>query len=376
VAIVAVAAAAYFALRPAGDAAPAQVPLAEAAAPPAVEPAPAEPPAPEPERPDPPAPAAAAPPPQPVSSAAASSSSASRRPPANAAPSGAGAAGATAAAGGSSARPSAAPGAKPVESVRPPARPADAAGVETRRTIEIAQSKLKAGLADQAVADLEELIRAQPSARAALPAYLLLAEIRERQGRLDDAMSAYVEVMDRYRDDPRAADAWFRHGQTLLKSRRRGREAEAHTLFANTVLKFPGTPAALLAIQAKAQLEDRTRMKAADPVTGTTVPASLLTYREIAASYPSASEAAYWRMADIYDDIRRYDLAAAALTSLVERFPSTRYDAYFELAELLERRLKDRARAREMYARVPPSSSNYQKAQDRLRSLREPRPGA
>jgi serine/threonine protein kinase/tetratricopeptide (TPR) repeat protein len=370
VAIVAVAAAAYFALRPASDAAPVEAQLTEAATQPTVEPAPVEPvaapDAPAAERPEPPPTATVAAPPPAAAAAARSSSPASRREPAPPA----GSAAATGAAAGSSARPPAVPAARPAESARPPARTTDTAGVEARRTIEIAQSKLKAGLLDQAVADLEELIRAQPSARTALPAYMLLAEVRERQGRLDDAMGAYVEVMDRFRDDPRAADAWLRHGQTLLKSRRRGREAEAHKLFANTVLKFPGTPAALVAIQAKAHLEDRTRMRASDPVTGTTVPAALITYREIAASYPSASEAAYWRMAEIYDDIRRYDLAAAALTSLVERHPSTRYDAYFELAEILERRLKDRARAREMYARVPASSSNYQKAQDRLRSLK------
>ena len=73
------------------------------------------------------------------------------------------------------------------------------------------------------------------------------------------------------------------------------------------------------------------------------------------------------KLAQLYIQMKRYDLAAATLEKLAERDPENRYDAWFAAAEVADRRLKDAARARSAYARVPHSSIHFADAQKRLR---------
>ena len=61
-------------------------------------------------------------------------------------------------------------------------------------------------------------------------------------------------------------------------------------------------------------------------------------------------------------------LAAATFADLGTRFPATRYEAWFAAGELFEKQLKDPARARDAYAKVPAGSSRYEAAQKKLAS--------
>ena len=70
-----------------------------------------------------------------------------------------------------------------------------------------------------------------------------------------------------------------------------------------------------------------------------------------------------------YDDLKRYDLQAQALTALGTSFPKTRYDAWWEAGEVYERRLRENARAKEAYSRVPNTSRRYRDAQKKLSEL-------
>ena len=66
------------------------------------------------------------------------------------------------------------------------------------------------------------------------------------------------------------------------------------------------------------------------------MPAAITTYVKLAESYPNtdSAEAALWRLSELYDDLRRYDLAAQALETLGGRFPNTRHDVWWRAGEL------------------------------------------
>jgi hypothetical protein len=88
----------------------------------------------------------------------------------------------------------------------------------------------------------------------------------------------------------------------------------------------------------------------------------------LAERYPNSqpAEEALWKMANHYEDLKRFDLAAVALTDLGTRFPRTRYDAWWEAGELYEKRLKDDANAKQAYSKVPSSSRRYRDAQRKI----------
>ena len=101
------------------------------------------------------------------------------------------------------------------------------------------------------------------------------------------------------------------------------------------------------------------------------MPAALVSYRQLTEAYPQAAtaEAAFIRLARFYDDIKRYDLQAQALTALASYFPKTRHDAWWEAGEVFERRLRDVAKAKDAYSRVPTTSRRYRDAQKKLSEL-------
>jgi hypothetical protein len=72
------------------------------------------------------------------------------------------------------------------------------------------------------------------------------------------------------------------------------------------------------ALALKERLEERDGLRDVDPVLGS-VPASLVTNRLLSSLYPTSrlSEAALWRLAQLYDELRKPELAAAALSTLV-----------------------------------------------------------
>ncbi|MEP7310660.1 MAG: tetratricopeptide repeat protein [Acidobacteriota bacterium] len=71
------------------------------------------------------------------------------------------------------------------------------------------------------------------------------------------------------------------------------------------------------------------------------------------------------KLADMYEDLKRFDLAAQSLEDLGERFPTGSHDAAWRAAELFDRKVKDMTSARSAYGRVPTTSSHYREAQKR-----------
>jgi TolA-binding protein len=246
----------------------------------------------------------------------------------------------------------------------PNRRPPDALAEQIR----IARAKYDARLYDQALADLKAGMSSAPGSPNAPEAQLLVGKILQVQTRLDDAMAAFVELKQKYGTSPEVAEGTFLHAGLVLQSRRDDREAEARRLYAEIPQSHPSSPWAPRALARRAAIEDRLKTRLDDATLGASVPVSLPTHRWLAQEYPNASEVeeSLDRLADMYEDLRRYDLAAQALFDLVQRFPGNGRDAAWRAAELFEKRVRDPQRARESYALVPPRSSHYRDAQKKL----------
>jgi TolA-binding protein len=243
-------------------------------------------------------------------------------------------------------------------------RPSDSLAEQIR----IARAKYDARLYDQALADLEAGMTASPTSPNAPEAQLFVGKILQLQSRPEDAMAAFVEVRGKYASSAEASEAAFLQAGLVLQSRRNDREAVARSLYSEIARAHPSSPWAPRALARRAVIEERNKARVPDSALGTTVPASLSTHRNLVTDYPSASEAeaSFDRLAEMYEDIRRYDLAAQALAELTRRFPNNNRDAAWRAGELFEKRVKDPQRARESYSLVPPRSSHYRDAQKKL----------
>ncbi len=106
-------------------------------------------------------------------------------------------------------------------------------------------------------------------------------------------------------------------------------------------------------------------MKVTDPQLGRPVPAALVSFRQLTERYSNApvAELGYWKLASLYSDLKRFDLAADAYAQLGTQFPATRYDAWWEAAELYDKKVKDKSKARDAYGKVPSTSRHYRDAQ-------------
>ncbi|HWN85636.1 MAG TPA: protein kinase [Vicinamibacterales bacterium] len=263
------------------------------------------------------------------------------------------------------------PAAKPAAA---PAAVAAAAGTtvpdETAATLlKTAQAKIDAHLLDQALDDLKRAVTSDTTASSAPAAQLLIGQVYERQNRFEDAQAAYVELRSHYATSPAAADATYLLAELILRGKRPDREPAARTLYGEVADQFPKSALAPQALARKAALEDKARLRMLDPDLQTSVPASLVSYRALVRAYPSSApaEAAFYELAERYEDVRQFALAAEALEQLATRFPTNRRDAAWRAAELYEDKVKDPARARAAYALVPASSSRYRDAQKKLR---------
>jgi TolA-binding protein len=234
--------------------------------------------------------------------------------------------------------------------------------------VRIAQEKAALELYDQALDTLREALRTHATSTAAPAAYLMMASIHERRGRIEDAIGSYLEVSARFPSDALAPQALFHRAGATLKSRQDGRESQAARTYTEVASRYPSSPWAARALMARAELESRRRATQFDALLGRPAPAALVTYRQLVQEHPGSAERehALWRLADLYGDLKRYDLAASALRDLATSYPSTTYDAWFTAAELFHKRLNDPTAARSAYAQVPTSSPNWSDAQKRL----------
>jgi serine/threonine protein kinase/outer membrane protein assembly factor BamD (BamD/ComL family) len=248
------------------------------------------------------------------------------------------------------------------------ARDADPAAEGLR----VARSKFDAKLYDQALVDLKAIADGNPSSPSAPAVHLLMAGIYDRQGRIDDALAAYVELRDRYRSSDAAAEGTFSMANLLLRSKRSDRESAARELLGDVAASYPKSAWAPGALVAKASLEERARLRVVDSQLGGSVPAALISYRTLVERYPESdsAEMALWQVSEMYQDLKHFDLAARALEDLATRFPNNRRDAQWRAAELYDKKVKDLASAKAAYALVPSTSSHYRDAQKRAQSGR------
>jgi serine/threonine protein kinase/outer membrane protein assembly factor BamD (BamD/ComL family) len=251
----------------------------------------------------------------------------------------------------------------------PPPSAAPKASDPLAELIRVARAKADAKLYDQAVADLRAGLAASPASPSAPAAHLLMASILQWQGRPEDAMAAYVELRSRHGHASEATEGTFLLADLILQSKRSDREEAARQLFSEIPSMTGSAPWAVQALMRRAALEERARLRVVDSTLGTTVPASLPSYRQVVESYPAAPavEPSLARLAEMYEDLRRYDLAGQAWLDLARRFPGNSRDAAWRAGEVFEKRVKDPQRASESYALVPERSSHYRDAQKKLR---------
>jgi serine/threonine protein kinase/outer membrane protein assembly factor BamD (BamD/ComL family) len=233
--------------------------------------------------------------------------------------------------------------------------------------LSVARAKFDAALYDQALADLKGIVARNPSSPIAPAAYLLIGSVYERQNLPDEAAAAYVELRTKYPSSPAAAEGTFSMAELVLRSKRSDREQGARELLSEISTRYPDSPWAPRALTRKAALEERSKLRVVDPQLNTAVPAALVSYRTLVERYPRSegAEASLAKLADMYEDLKRYDLAARSLDDLAERFPNNTRDAAWRAAELYDKKIKDANLARSAYARVPASSARYKEAQKR-----------
>ena len=235
--------------------------------------------------------------------------------------------------------------------------------------LRVARAKVEAKLFDQALLTLQGIAAKEGVGEAATEAYFLMASVHERQGKVEDAMATYLEFAHRYRKDARAPEALFLMAQSTLRTKRATKEAEARRLFGELASSYPQSLWAPRALMMRGELEERQQLYQRDDELATSVPAALVTYRQVVAQYgmTSAAETALWKLGQLYVGVKRYRLAADAFANLAERYPGTEFDAWYAAADLYDKRLKETVSARAAYMRVPPSSPRYRDAQKRLR---------
>src|SRR5262249_10505164 len=227
-------------------------------------------------------------------------------------------------------------------------------------------------LYDQALETLRHVTGGDADQRHAVDAYFLIASIHDARGRIEDAISTYLEIASRYPKDARAPEAGYEMAEAMVRSKRSDRDAEARQMLTALVRRCPSSPWAPRGLRARAELENRHGLYERDDRLGGAVPASLVTYREVTQQYSSVAAAglAAWRLAEGYTPLKRFDLAAATYDALADD-DERRDEASFAAGDLYEKRLKDPVRAALAYGRVRSTSSRYAEAQKRLQKLRD-----
>jgi serine/threonine protein kinase/outer membrane protein assembly factor BamD (BamD/ComL family) len=255
----------------------------------------------------------------------------------------------------------------PARRVAPDARPAEAA----ERDFQVASDKVDAALYQPALRDLQSFIETHTESPLLPDAYLLIARIHQRESRIHEALATLVEVQTRFSERPQAAEALFLRGQLTEDARMKGRESEPRELFGEVARLYPDSSWAPQALVAKAAIERDQKIVQADPELGDNTPLFLSTELQLVESYPNhpAVESALWSLGKTYEDLKRFDLAAASYADLATRFPETRLDAWWEAARIYDKKLDNEAEALAAYRRVPPGSAHADAAQKRIKRL-------
>ena len=232
----------------------------------------------------------------------------------------------------------------------------------------VARQQIALKLYDQAIQNLRKVVDG-PDRQQAIDAAFLIASVHDTRGDVANAMGAYVEIANRFPEDPRAAEALLRLAESTVKSKRRDGSQEAARVLTELVAKYPSSSEAPRALLMRGDIEARQGGYQRDDVLGGSTPTAAVTYRQVVDTYASSDAAtdALNKLARIYADAKRFEIAAATFQALAARDAADRYDAWFSAGELFDKRLKDKARARQAYSHVPSSSPHYAEAQRRSR---------
>ena len=262
--------------------------------------------------------------------------------------------------------PRAAPAAR---STAPPAR--SAAQAQAREDLDVARDKLAAGLTGPALEDLQRFVGENGSSSLAPEAYLMIAQARADGGDVQQALATYVEIGSRFAASPEAATAAFERARLVAKGNGKAANQEARRLYAAVATDHPGSSYAPPALAAQAQIEDELKLTVTDPVLQARAPASVATCRALVERFPDTPEGewAFWRLGEIYDDLKEFERAAASFSELGRRFPGTRYDAWWRAGQIYDKRLDQKEEAVTAYRQVRESSSHYGDAQKRIGRL-------
>jgi serine/threonine protein kinase/tetratricopeptide (TPR) repeat protein len=233
------------------------------------------------------------------------------------------------------------------------------------QAVDAASEQMKGAQFDQALSTLQGALAQKPDSRSAPEAYLMIATVYERQRKVESAISAFTEVKNRYPKNSVAAESLVHLAALVQQTRDPNRTKTALDYLNQVIASYSDSIYGPQALTLRANIEERENIKVTDPTLGKTVPAALVSYRQLVERFPSAgaSEAGLWKLATYYEDLKRYDLAVDALSQLATRFPATKYDAWWEAAEMYDKKLKDKTKATEAYGKVPSSSKHYKDAQ-------------
>jgi TolA-binding protein len=252
-------------------------------------------------------------------------------------------------------------------SVVQPRAAADSALPPAADEFVIARQQIDLTLYDQALETLRKVAQGGDRKRA-IDASFLIASLHDTRGDAANAMGMYIEIANRFPDDARAPEALARLAEWTLKSKRRDKEQDARRTLTDLVTKYPRSPWAPRALLMRGGIEERQGSYQRDEMLGGSIPSAAVTYREIAERYASsdAAVAALNRLARIYTDTKRFELAAATFQALALRGADDRDEAWFAAGELYDKRLKDAARAAAAYSSIRPSSPHYAEARKRM----------
>jgi serine/threonine protein kinase len=260
------------------------------------------------------------------------------------------------------------PGATPTATPPSTARPNSRAAFQASVLLSEAQGLIQTGNESEGLAKIGALRATFGGTPAARDGALLAARTHQNAKRYDDAAAVWI---DSAKDGVGAEDiseGLIQAADGAARLRTADGDVLARRTLGEILDRYPASVRALRALQMKMSLEDRMKLKEPDTELRGTAPSSLLTLRKVAreGGTAPAAEFALWRLGQEYRDRRLYDLAAQAFADLGTRFPATRYDAWFSAAELYEKQLKDAARARDAYGKVPQASPKYEAAQKKL----------
>jgi serine/threonine protein kinase/TolA-binding protein len=251
-----------------------------------------------------------------------------------------------------------------------PASPTASRDTQAAQLLEVAKAKLANNLDEPALADLRQIIIDFPGSRAAAEAAFMAGEIHEKAGRDEEAMAAYVGFETRFGNDRRTADAKLRRAALLGRQRGPKPQALSLQLLNEVVRDYPGSGQSMLALQTKMKIEtERRDLRAIDPVTKQDGPAIIPTLRAMIEQFPDSPQSlvARNRLALTFAQLNRHKEAADTMEEIVAKSgENTPGDLLWRLGETYERRLNDQVKAREAYAKIPPSSPRYNDAQKKL----------